>query len=176
MDLTNFVSFGTSPATYVDSKNGQLATYNISSPTNSSGKVKGIELGWQQPIWGGFGAIANYTYADGEETGGKELVGTSKNTYNLVGYFENDRFNVRLAYNYRSAFFNGLDRSTAQHQDDTGTLAASIGYRINDTFSVSLDGQNLNDPLLKYYADNKDQPTAFYKNGRQYFLMLRAKM
>ena len=30
--------------------------------------------------------------------------------------------------------------------------------------------------MLKYYADNTDQPTAFYVNGRQAYLTLRAKL
>ncbi len=38
-----------------------------------------------------------------------------------------------------------------------------------------LDAQNLNNPVLSYYADNPDQPTAFYVNGRQYYLSLRGK-
>ena len=43
-------------------------------------------------------------------------MGTSRNTYNAVVYYENNVFNARLAYAFRSKFFNGLDRSTAQHQ------------------------------------------------------------
>ena len=49
----------------------------------------------------------------------------------------------------------------------------SLGYIINDNFSVTLDGQNLNDQTLKYFARNEDQPRAFYKNGAQYYLSLR---
>jgi iron complex outermembrane receptor protein len=41
--------------------------------------------------------------------------------------------------------------------------------------SFSLDGENLNKPTLKYYALNKDQPRAFYRNGAQYYLSVRAK-
>lgn len=180
MDLKNYVSYGISQQTYrdlrADPTGNTNAVYDITSPINSDGKVKGIELAWQQPIWGNFGAIVNYTYADGEEDGGGPLVGMSKNTYNIVGYYEDERFNARLAYNYRSSFYNGLDRSSAQFQDDVGVLAASFGVKINDTFSVSLDIQNLNEPKLAYYANNKDQPLALYNNGRQYYLMLRAKM
>jgi iron complex outermembrane receptor protein len=39
-----------------------------------------------------------------------------------------------------------------------------------------LEGQNLNNPTLKYYALNEDQPRAFYKNGTQYYLSVRFKM
>jgi iron complex outermembrane receptor protein len=102
-------------------------------------------------------------------------VGASKNTYNIGGYFENEHFSARVSYNYRSAFYSGLDRSTAFSQDSIGTLAASLAWLVNDNWSVNLDGQNLNDPTLKYYALNTTQPRAFYKNGRQYYLTVRAK-
>ena len=176
IDLQNYVSFGVSQATYFNEQKKQFATYNVSSPINSKGKVSGFELGWQQPIAAGFGAMANYTYADGEEKGGGELVGNSKNTYNMGAYFENDRFNARLNYTYRSAFFNGLDRASAQHQAAVGNVSMSLGWKITDSMTLSLDAMNLNNPVLKYYADNTDQPTAFYVNGRQYYITLRAKI
>jgi len=81
-----------------------------------------------------------------------------------------------VAYNYRSAFYSGLDRSTAFSQGAVGTWAASLGYTVNDHFSMTLDGMNLNNPTLKYYALNLDQPRAFYKNGSQYYLNFRFKM
>ncbi|HET7842567.1 MAG TPA: TonB-dependent receptor, partial [Xanthomonadales bacterium] len=180
MDLSSYVSFGLSEQEYLNIRTGESQVYTITSPVNTSGSVKGFEVAWQQPLGHGFGVLANYTYADSEadkqgptDTG--ELVGTSKNTYNVAGYWENDHWSIRVAYNYRSAFFNGLDRSTAQHQDDLGTLAASINYAFNDHFSVSLNGLNLNDPTIEYYADNRDQPLAFYANGRQYYFSLRWK-
>ena len=146
----------------------------LSVPVNSSGKVKGLELAWEQPF-GNFGVTANYTYTDAKETGGGPIVGASRDTYNLVGYYEDDRFNVRLAYNFRSHFFSGLDRSTAFNQADTASLAASLGYRVNDKLSFSFDAMNLNNPKLKYYALNEDQPRSIYQNGRQYYLTARVK-
>jgi iron complex outermembrane recepter protein len=182
INLNNYVGFGTSDAVYFNERDGGFETYRISSPVNSKGRVKGFELGYQQSLLGGFGVNANYTYADGKETGGKpldngrrDLVGNSKNTYNLGAYYEDMGFNARLNYTYRSSFFNGLDRASAQYQAEVGTVSASLGYTFNDQLSVSLDMQNLNDPVLKYYANNKDQPTAFYSNGRQFYLTLRAK-
>ena len=103
------------------------------------------------------------------------LVGTSENTYNVGGYFENDSFNARVTYTYRSEFFSGLDRNTAFSQDDIASLAASLGYTFNENYTITLDGQNLNNPTLKYFALNEDQPRAFYKNGAQYYLNLRVK-
>jgi iron complex outermembrane receptor protein len=123
---------------------------------------------------------ANYTYADGKQTsevtnGDDRLVGTSKNTYSASGWYENQHFSARVSYTYRSAFFSGLDRNSAFSQDEIGDLAASLQYTLNDMWSFSLDGQNLNNPTLKYYSLNKDQPRAFYKNGAQYYFTVRAK-
>ena len=42
----------------------------------------------------------------------------------MLAYYETARFSARVAYNYRSAFFDGLDRNTAFFQDAVGTLAA----------------------------------------------------
>jgi iron complex outermembrane receptor protein len=157
-----------------------VASYNLTVPVNTTGRAQGIELTYQQGF-GNFGVEANYTYTDAKQTSGvpvggdTRLVGASKDTYNIGGYYENAHFSARVSYNFRSAFYSGLDRSTAFTQDDIGTLAASLAWIINDNFSVNLDGQNLNNPTLKYYALNTDQPRAFYKNGRQYYLSVHAK-
>jgi iron complex outermembrane receptor protein len=176
LDLKNYVAFGTYQTGLLNIRTGTFDTYTISAPTNSSGEVKGIELAWQQPLGWGFGAQANYTYADAKETGGRDLVGASKNTYNVSAYYENRGFGARLAYTYRSAFFVGLDRSTPQYQDDTGTLAASLSYDVTKNLSLNFDALNLNDPVLKMYGANKDQPRAFYANGRQYYFTVRMKL
>ncbi|HZZ94321.1 MAG TPA: TonB-dependent receptor [Usitatibacter sp.] len=188
MDLKDYVTFGVHPTTLLNIRTNTFDTYQISSPVNGSGNVKGLELAWYQPLGMGFGFEANYTYADSKEdkncaaadlfcqNSTDRLVGASKNTYNITGYYENYGFSARLAYTFRSAFFVGLDRSTAEFQDDTGTLAGSLGYQINKRFAVYFDALNINNPTLKYYAANTDQPRAFYKNGRQYYLSLRVAL
>src|SRR5258707_492617 len=96
--------------------------------------------------------------------------------YDANRYYEDHGFGARLAYTYRSHFFVGLDRSTPQYQDDTGTLAASLSYNVTRNVSLNFDALNLNDPILKYYGANKDQPRAFYANGRQYYFTVRIKL
>ena len=145
--------------------------YDLSVPVNAQGRVQGVELNYQQAINDNFGFAANYTYADGKQTSqltsdDDRLVGTSENTYNLSAYFENSSFNARVTYTYRSEFFSGLDRQTAFSQDDIASLAASLGYTFNENYTIT-HGQNLNNPTLKYFALNEDQPRAFYKNGAQ---------
>ena len=140
---------------------------------NSLAEVKGFELAWQQPFGENWGIMANYSYSDGDTEDGAPMLGTSKNTWNLGGYFETDRFSARLAYNYRSSFYSGLDRATAFYQDDVQSLDGTIGYIISDHFTISLDGRNLTDETIEYYADSKERPRSIYRNGRQYYLNLR---
>jgi len=176
LDLKNYVGFGTHDQEFLDIRTNTFQTYRISSPINSSGKSRGFEVAYQQEYGYGFGLIANYTYSDAEETGGQPLVGASQNVYNIIGYWENYGWSARLAWTYRSKFFVGLDRSTPQFQDDTGTLAASVSYQLTDKIALTFDALNLNDPTLKYFAANETQPRAFYKNGRQYYAGIRVKL
>jgi iron complex outermembrane recepter protein len=180
MNLNNYVSLGQSAHEYLTfdqaHPNGYMAPYLLTVPVNSKGKVSGFELAYEQPLFGNFGVAANYTYTDAKDDAGGPIVGASRDTYNLSGWFENDSFNARLGYNFRSHFYSGLDRSTAFNQADTDSLSASLGYTISKNLSLSFDARNLNNPKLKYYALNEDQPRSIYNNGRQYYLTLRLKM
>lgn len=180
-DISSYVTYGIHNATYLDAQaTGQGATpvfanYIITSPINTSGTVKGVEFQIQQPLPMHFGFLANLTYLEGEDADGGPLVGASRVTYNVVGYYENNRLSARLAYTYRSHFLVGLDRSAAENQDSYGQLDGSINFRVTDNISLNLDALNLTDEILKYYGDNKTQPRAAYKNGTQVFFGIRAK-
>ena len=177
MDIDNYVSLGreTRSIFTIDQNHpeGVFVDYVLTIPVNTSAEVKGFELAWQQPIGESFGMFANYSYADGDTEDGTPMLGTSKNTFNLGGYFETDSFSARIAYNFRDSFFSGLDRSTAFFQDDVQSVDASVGYTFNDHWTLSLDGRNLTNEEIKYFADSKERPRSIYKNGRQYYVNLR---
>jgi iron complex outermembrane receptor protein len=179
MDLDDYVAFGTENRQLFSELTNQLETYLVSVPINSNGEVKGFELVYEQPIGDSFGVNANYTYADGETDhtwadGSNNLVGTSKDTYNAGVYFENQKFSARANYSYRTSFLIGLSGANPYYQDDFGTLSLTLSYKPTDWLSVSLDALNLNSPELNYYQ-SATAPTAFYNNGRQFYLNLRAK-
>lgn len=176
MNLKDYVTYGTSTQMLFSELTHQLEAYKVTSPINADGSVTGVELAYQQPIGDYFGVNANYTYANGKSDGAatKDLLGTSKNTYNIGGYFENDRFGARVSYTYRSAFLIALNANGPYYQDNFGTLSASLSYKATDWLSVSLDGLNLNNPTIKYYQSALI-PTSFYANGRQYYLNLHFK-
>jgi iron complex outermembrane receptor protein len=176
MDFSSIVAQGTSTGSYYNNKRGAFTDYQITSPYNTGATNKGIELSWQQPLWNNFGLLTNYTWADGELDGGGEMLNASKNTYNVTGYYENDRFSARLAYSHRSSYKAGVDRGASQHVDSMPSLAASVNFKINEHLTVTFDALNLTNETIKMYAENKDQPRAFYSNGRTFYLGLRGKL
>jgi len=179
MDLKDYVAFGTENRQLYSELSHQLETYLVSVPVNSNGSVSGLEVVYEQPIGESFGFNANYTYSDGKTAhtwadGSNNLVGTSKDTYNVGVYFENKMFSARANYTYRTAFLIGLSGANPYYQDDFGSLSLALNYKPTDWLNVSLDALNLNSPTLTYYQ-SPTAPTAFYNNGRQYYLNLRFK-
>jgi iron complex outermembrane receptor protein len=187
MMMDSYVTFGSFDATFYNNAVKAPTVYHMSAATNTTAELKGLELAYVQDLGNGFGVNANYTYASGKETGKApgsacantgncDMVGTSRDTYNLGAFFENDKFSARVAYNYRSKYLNGLDRNSAIYQTGVGTLSASLVYNLTKNLAISLEGKDLNDPVLKSYATTPDQPRAFYKNGRQFFFALRGTL
>ena len=179
MNLKDYVAFGTETQMLFSELTHQLEPYNVSVPVNSDAKVTGAEFVYEQPIGENFGVNANYTYADGSTShtwadGSNNLVGTSKSTYNVGAYFENETFGARVSYTHRTKFLIGLSGANPYYQDDFGTLSVALSYKVNDHLSFSLDALNLNDPTYKYYQ-SAAIPTAFYNNGRQYYFNARVK-
>ncbi|WP_312317055.1 TonB-dependent receptor [Stenotrophomonas sp.] len=179
MDMKDYIAFDVVKRQLYSELTNQLETYDISTPINADGKVTGVEVAYEQPIGDYFGFNANYTYADGNtdhtwSDGTHNLLGTSKNTYNVGAYFENERFGARVSYTRRSSFLISLSGTNPYYQDDFGTLSASLNFKATDWLSISLDGLNLNNPTYKYYQ-SASIPTSFYSNGRQYYLNFRFK-
>jgi iron complex outermembrane receptor protein len=176
MDLQSYVSYGNVVGTYYSEFYHANKQYSITEPFNTTGKVQGFELQWQQPIGHtGFGFLANYTYSDSEDANGNPIVGNSKNTFNATGYYENKWVSARLAYTYRSHFLVGLDRSSAENQDDVGSLDASVNFNVTPNVTITAQGLNLTDDLLKYYGQNRTQIRAVYENGTQAYFGVRFK-
>ncbi|MGH7023204.1 MAG: TonB-dependent receptor [Caulobacteraceae bacterium] len=174
-DLSTYVGFENHTQTYFNMFLGMNTPYVISTPYNISGKLGGVEVQWQQPIGWGFGFQANGTYVTGHDADGAALIGTSEWTGNLVGYYESHGVSLRLAYTYRSHFYVGLDRASAESQANFGTLDASASYQLTPNVALTIDATNITNSLLKYYAANPTQVRAVYDNGTQLFMGVKVK-
>jgi iron complex outermembrane receptor protein len=170
------VDFGNTTAVLFNQQLQKPQLYTISSPLNTTAQVKGAEFAWTQPLGHGFGAAANFTYTDGKTGDGHPMVGNSRITYNAGAYYEAYGVSAHLDYTFRSHYLVGLDRSTAENEDDIGSLNAALNYTFNDNIGLSLNVLNITNQTIKYYAADTSQPRAFYSNGRQYYFGMRLKL
>jgi iron complex outermembrane receptor protein len=140
------------------------------------GKLKGVELAITQPVWGGFGLQANYTYSDATLDSGAPFPGNSKNTYNFTGFFENNLVSARLSWTQRSNFFVTFDRTTNLYEGALTSLDAALSVNVTKNISVTAEAQNLTDAKVIQYSDVLSHPRAIYDNGRVYFAGVKLKL
>lgn len=128
-----------------------------------SADIQGVELQYQQDFGNGWGALINYTYTDTDvdadtfTDGNPVLSDSSKNSYNVTGYFENNLLQARLAYNKRDEYL--LRESGAygnRLHDDYGSLDFSGAYFINDNFAVTLDVNNILQDESRQFGNNSE--------------------
>jgi iron complex outermembrane recepter protein len=137
------------------------------------GSNKGFEIQASRAIWGGFGAVVNYTYSDAKIKGGDPVPGNSKHALNVSGYFENDLLSARLSYNYRSAFFITIDRAAPLNQAATESLDASLSVNVTRNIALTADAINLTNEKIRQFSGTSDRFRAIYDNGRQFYVGAR---
>ncbi|UTF59867.1 TonB-dependent receptor [Gilvimarinus sp. DA14] len=151
--------------------------WRFSAPIQGTGgKVEGVELAAKvafsdltDGFMSNFGFDVNYTYSDSSQDavglGGEELpfVGNSEDTYNLVGWFENEFLSARLAYNFRSPrLITGGNAATGMqslYQDDYGQLDMNVTWDVTDNVAVYLNGSNILEEYQQTYLEFEEQKT-----------------
>lgn len=143
----------------------------------NDGEITGVEVAYQQfftewpGLFGNLGVQANFTIIDSKTTplpefqdadgdgvpddfltvfrfSIDELLGLSDLSGNLVGIYQDDRFEARLAYNWRSDYFSSYrDFVTGNPiiQEEIGFLDASFKWDVTDNVQLSVLGANLLD-------------------------------
>lgn len=185
-DIKNYVKQAVIKRDIFNVTFNRMDTYDVTSRTGVDAKLRGAEAALELPIGNGFGAIGNVTYVNSKDVDGQPLLGTSKWTYNLRGYYEDDRFTASLAYNYRTAYsyafvgagtgqiVNGVPTGSTYYAAG-GTLSLSAGYKLSENMSINLDASNLTNPIRHTYHISENAPSNFYENGRQFWVTLRMK-
>lgn len=171
LDISSYITSKETTIFYKTQQHPNGHDFLVTAPVNGEGgHNKGFEVNWQQPLWWGFGVLANYTYADAKAKGGGTIDGNSKHTYNVTGYFENDLLSARFAYSFRSKFRSGIDRGTPMWQDSFGQLDGSVVVHLTKQVSLTADAQNLLNHKLYYFVGNPAIPRAYYNNGRTFWV------
>ncbi len=181
-DLSSLRSTVTVTEDRYDQENEVFVPVDFAQPGNGlGGTIQGIELGLQHDF-GGFGVSANYTYTDASadeqrdtnQVGSGLVEGTSKNMLNLMAYYENDDYQARIMYNYRSDWYKGLHFNGDELFNDAfGQWDASASYNVNEYVTLTLEAVNLTDEEIVEYNTNEERIMSIYSNGRRYVAGIR---
>ena len=121
--------------------------------------VDGFEIAWQHFLGDtGFGWIANYTAVNGDvefnnlsvpSSGDVQtpLVGLS-DSYNLVGFYDKNGLQARVAYNWRDKFLTSATGVSGQpnnplYVEDFGQVDLSASYDVTERVTVFAEGINV---------------------------------
>jgi len=163
-----------------------VAHFRITSFSNQKkASLNGLELNLQHMFGNtGFGISANYTYVHSglryDNAGLGEqfaLVGLS-NSANLVGIYENDKWNVRTAYNWRGEFLSSTFDSAGpnpQYVEPYGQLDVSVGYNVTPQLSLQFEAINLTNETTRVHGRTTAQALYVTQSGPRYMLGARYK-
>ncbi|MDG4495644.1 TonB-dependent receptor, partial [Xanthomonas vesicatoria] len=176
-DISSYIVNTTVPEERAATIFNPAGLYQITTPVNvSDAKVTGVSVNYQQTFGLGFGLQANYTFAESDSSSGLNLPYLSRDTYNVIPYWEHGDWTVRVNYSYRSKYFTQIGRlESRDFADAYKQLDLNASYQITDYMGITFGATNLLDSTYRVFSNTRDTPTAFYKNGRGYQAQLNFK-
>lgn len=193
VDIESFTAAGMRRGSFPDSDGVIRREVDVTTTVlGEGGEIKGWEAGakiafsdFTDGALENFGLDVNYTKApsDSNDTGanGEALPfqDNSEEQYNVVGWYQDDKLQARLAYNYRSDRYMGpAGGGVSGFQDGIGYLDAQLSYSINDDVTAFINGSNITGEMEQYYLDFGNGPEQFLKSNEfeaRYTVGIRAK-
>ncbi|QXT34217.1 TonB-dependent receptor [Sphingomonas sanguinis] len=139
------------------------------SVNGGDAKVYGAEAAYSQVFtflpapFDGFGVQGSYThtevkadYTAGSRTIKDQLIGLSKNSFNLVGFYDKGPLSARLSYVWRDKYLSSTG-STVQaptYVAAFGSLDGQLSVRAADNLTLSLEAINIAGAHQDTYNDN----------------------
>ncbi len=177
-DISGNLVSSTSQEDRVDLQTGDTISIKFSTPRNGqNATISGIELLYQQPLLDRFGVVVNYTLTDADTSqerdplnvaGSGIVVGASDHVLNLTGYYEDNRFDARLSYNYRSEYLNEAAYFGSEIWTDAyGQLDFSASFDVNEQVQITFDALNILDEKVDQFHLVRSRPSKLYDNDRR---------
>ena len=155
----------------------------------SSAKLYGVELAYSQKFdwlpapWNGLLLGANLTLSKSDATiegqGAKrsiDMPNQSNTVGNLMVGWEDERFNLRVAANYKSSYLYEIgsieDKSRDLHVDDQLFVDFKAGYFITPELQLTFEAQNITDESYYVYTGNRRYNAQYEEYGPTYKLGL----
>ncbi|WP_336969241.1 TonB-dependent receptor [Sphingobium aromaticiconvertens] len=176
-DIKSFVTLVTTPQ-LVDQ-----VTFQVTVPDNGEGAtVKGIEVGYRQAFtalpapFDGLGVQTSFNYTKSNASYQNSvanvsfgLEGLSKYSYSLVGFYEKNGIQARVAYTWRDNFLQVASGRNGEPEyfDAYGQLDAGLSLDVTPQFTLFADATNLNDAKEFIYSVSPDRTKEYRKTGRR---------
>jgi TonB-dependent receptor len=150
--------------------------FSVTRPRNGeTAQVDGLEMAWTHTWESGFGFQMNATVVNSASDGTTlEGLGDSQN---VIGFYEKDGFQARIAFNNREAFLQTIaNGDTGQPENDAtyGQWDVSASYDINENFTVVFEGINITDEYVEKFGSIPSHFTEQVRSGSRYAVGVRA--
>lgn len=162
-----------------------LLEFAFQVPANGGSEtIDGFEIALQH-LFGdsGFGVNANYTWVDSTSSyddfdlSRQFVLEGISDSANLIGFFENDRWSAKLAYNWRDEYLNGVvggnNYNNPYYVEEYGQWDANVSYIATDNLTISVEGINITDEYTRVHGRNKNIAFFVTDTGPRYMIGAR---
>ena len=161
--------------------------FDVSRPVNQrTAKVDGVEMNLQHNFGdSGFGFIVNATLVDADvaydnlnSLEGQFVLNGLSDSANLIGFYDGEDLQVRLAYNWRDDFLAGAGQGQGTLTNPTNVEAygqwdLGVTYHYSDNLTLHFSGLNLTEETRHVYGLTKQQVLQAVQGGSRYDFGLR---
>ncbi|MBT8105510.1 MAG: TonB-dependent receptor [Woeseiaceae bacterium] len=173
--------------TIVSGPNDPSVVFDISRPINEkTANLDGFEVNLQHNFGeSGFGFIINATLVNGDiaydnfnSLEGQFVLNGLSDSANLIGFYDGEDLQVRLAYNWRDDFLAGTGQAQGTRTNPTNVEAygqwdLNVTYYYNDNLTLYFSGLNLTEETRHVYGLSKQQVLQAVQGGPRYDFGLR---
>ncbi|WP_299174891.1 TonB-dependent receptor [uncultured Brevundimonas sp.] len=170
LNIDSFISRGTVTcgAEYPDGDGVIRRCVDINRPIQGDGgQLQGVEIGAKiglsdfidTPIWSDFGFDGSYTYSDSSSNStalnGDELPfqDNSEHSLNAAIWYQGDKLQARVAWNYRTPRLSSTFGSIPVYQDTSQYVDVNVTYDVNEMITVYANGSNVLGEIEEYYLE-----------------------
>ena len=161
-----------------------VAVFDITVPANQrSAELDGWEFAVQHMFGdSGFGTSVNFTLVDSNlaydnfSLGEQFAIEGLSDSANFIGFYESEKWQARVAYNWRDEFLSG--RFTAQgpnpmYTEEYGQWDVNVSYQPTDTLTFFAEGINLTDEIQRLHGRTENEVLFVTQAGPRYSIGAR---
>ena len=169
-------------------------TVPVNRPVQGDGgELQGVEVGAKIALsdflidgglWSDFGFDGSFTYSDSSQNAqnlsGEDLPfqDNSKYSFNAAVWYQDDRLQARLAYNYRTPRLSSTFGQIPIYQDTAQYLDVNVTYELTEDVAVYFNGSNVLGEIEEYYLEFEEGAEQFHSRNQfepRYSVGVRAR-